>query len=693
MITLRKSIQTTALLLVILFAGISQIVAQPEPTLAWAKKVGNSGSTSSGLVTHDTNGNTYVMVSINNTSLTIAGTTVTHTSGFGKQCIIKYDASGSGIWIKEIPFVFTTSANTNPHKFLYNDGKLYLFTAYRQNGIVTDGFQFPLCQNTFAGDLVLIQMDTEDGTAEWIRTAARPGSYSTLNYDDYEIYIDQEDNIHALGLASNTFVFDTGDTLISSGNTMDVDAFHVVYDTLGNVMSAHTLGVNNTNPGNYSYEYFYMDNQKNVYRFVKDTKTFIKYNEQGDTLFEKTFTSGVAITGMTVDPWQNVFLSGYFSSSTISFDGLTTSKTGGTTDAVLIKFNSNNGNTEWLKNLGDSDCDRFDYINSDAIGNVYVLNNQYGNCAVPRKSLLVKYNNDGVKIWDKAIDVATDPGLNTSTQAMVRAGNISLSTDGGTIILTGSYRGGIELDNAVSYGGNSENMVGFVAQYGICNTPQPTLTISNTQLCQGDSVMLSVTTTPGYDYLWSNGDTTNTTIYANSSGNYSVVAIQDEECYAESQEFYITENPLPDVTVILQTSTLTAVSGNSYQWLDCDNGHTPINGANQVSFTPIHNGNYAVMVTSPEGCTDTSMCITINSVGINEMWDTELVNVYPNPAKEEINIQSTLDIQSVRILDLQGKELLQTKTDKVNISSLSTGVYLIEIHTLKGIGTKKFIKE
>src|SRR5690606_15729578 len=110
-------------------------------------------------------------------------------------------------------------------------------------------------------------------------------------------------------------------------------------------------------------------------------------------------------------------------------------------------------------------------------------------------------------------------------------------------------------------------------------------------------------------------------------------------------------------------------------------------------FSPEENGTYAVIVTTNEGCTDTSMCITINSVGINEMWDTELVNVYPNPAKEEINIQSTLDIQFVRILDLQGKELLQTKTDKVNISSFSTGVYLLEITTPKGIGTKKFIKE
>lgn len=690
MITLRKSIHTTTLLFIILFTTISKAFAQPEPILAWARTINSSGACSAGLVTYDTNGNTYVIVSFSNTSITIGGTTVTHTSSFAKHCVIKYDALGNGVWIKEIPFVFTVVGNTNPHKFLYHSGKLYLFTLYDQNNIIMDGFQFPPRPTiTGVGNPVLIQMDAEDGTTQWIRTISRPTGSKSIPVDGVEIYVDLDNKIHALGTFSDTFIFHTGDTLSNSGNPLDIDAFHAVYDTLGNVTSAHTLGVNNTNPNFYSYEYFSMDNQKNVYRFVKDTKTFIKYNEQGDTLFTKTFSSGAAITGMTVDPWQNVFLSGYFSSSTISFDGLTTSKTGGTTDAILIKFNSNDGTVEWLKNLGEPLCDRFDFINSDAMGNIYVLNNQYGGCQTPGASLMVKYSNDGDIIWQKNIN--THPGGNPALFPMVRAGNLSLSPDGGTIILTG-------------YSQFSQGLTqGFTAQYGICNTPQPTLTVSNAQFCQGDSAiaqfcqgdsaMLTVTTTPGYTYLWSNGDTTNTTIYANSSGNYSVVAIQDEECYAESQEFYITENPLPDATVILQATTLTAVSGNTYQWLDCDNSSEEINGATAVSFAPVQNGNYAVKVTSPEGCTDTSICITINSVGIDEIWDTELVEVYPNPAKEEINIQSTVDIQSVRILDLQGKELLRTKTDKVNISSLSSGVYLLEITTPNGIGTKKFIKE
>lgn len=649
------------------------VFAQPEPPLAWVKTIDNSGSLGikTGLTTFDDSGNLYVSGTLDaNITLTIDGHSVTTPAPLGGGFIAKYDPDGNCLWLKAIPFVVQISDNSNPHKFFYNNDKLYLFVCYRQNGIVMDGFSLPPCQNTFAGDLVLIQMNVTNGMAEWIRTITRPGSYSPIIPDNFEIYADQENNIHALGTASNTFIFDNGDTLISSGNTMNVDAFHAVYDTLGNIKSAHTLGVNNTNPGNYSYEYFYMDNHKHVYRFVKDTKTFIKYNEQGDILFTKTFTSGAAITGMTVDPWQNVFLSGYFSSSTMSFDGLSTSKTGGTTDAILIKFNSNNGTVEWLKNLGDPMCDRFDFINSDAIGNIYTLNNQYGNCATPGASLLVKHNNNGDIIWQK--NVNTHPGGNPALFPQVRAGNISLSPDGGTIILTGNSQF------------SSTDKKDFTAQYGMCNTPQPVITVSNTQFCERDSAMLSITTTtPGYRYLWSNGDTTNTTIYVNTSGQYSVIAIQDEECYAESQVIGITKSPIPDTTVSINGITLTAVSGYTYQWLDCNNNHTPVNGANGSSFTPEQNGMYAVRVTSSEGCTDTSACYLVNTVGLENVTNSYIA-VFPNPATGEITIQGNSKIKIVELLDLQGKQVLTATSNKIDISSLATGIYVVDVVLMNG---------
>ncbi len=58
-------------------------------------------------------------------------------------------------------------------------------------------------------------------------------------------------------------------------------------------------------------------------------------------------------------------------------------------------------------------------------------------------------------------------------------------------------------------------------------------------------------------------------------------------------------------------NTLTAPSSvDSYQWLDCENGNTPISGETNRSFTASKNGNYAVEVTG-NSCTEISNCISI----------------------------------------------------------------------------------
>lgn len=72
------------------------------------------------------------------------------------------------------------------------------------------------------------------------------------------------------------------------------------------------------------------------------------------------------------------------------------------------------------------------------------------------------------------------------------------------------------------------------------------------------------------------------------------------------------------------------------------------------------------------------------------------ITIFPNPIKSEFEIQnvSGITIESVRILDLQGKEILKTKAyGKINLSNLNSGIYLAAIETEKGTINKKIIKE
>lgn len=69
-------------------------------------------------------------------------------------------------------------------------------------------------------------------------------------------------------------------------------------------------------------------------------------------------------------------------------------------------------------------------------------------------------------------------------------------------------------------------------------------------------------------------------------------------------------------------------------------------------------------------------------------------SIYPNPTKGEINIKTDKKIKSSTILDLSGKLLLQTNSEKVNINSFMKGTYLLKVEFADGsTKTEKVIKD
>lgn len=72
-----------------------------------------------------------------------------------------------------------------------------------------------------------------------------------------------------------------------------------------------------------------------------------------------------------------------------------------------------------------------------------------------------------------------------------------------------------------------------------------------------------------------------------------------------------------DNTVMLTGKTLTvSEQGASYQWIDCDDGNAPIDGANERSFIAQTTGNYAVIITTEE-CEKTSVCTFVDVEACN----------------------------------------------------------------------------
>ncbi|OSY88218.1 hypothetical protein WH52_05390 [Tenacibaculum holothuriorum] len=79
----------------------------------------------------------------------------------------------------------------------------------------------------------------------------------------------------------------------------------------------------------------------------------------------------------------------------------------------------------------------------------------------------------------------------------------------------------------------------------------------------------------------------------------------------------------------------------------------------------------------------------------NDYTFSNAINIFPNPANDYIEINATSHIiKKIILVDLVGKEIINTTKKRINISNLPTGVYVLKItNDNNKIATKKFIKQ
>ncbi|HRO42121.1 MAG TPA: T9SS type A sorting domain-containing protein [Flavipsychrobacter sp.] len=135
-------------------------------------------------------------------------------------------------------------------------------------------------------------------------------------------------------------------------------------------------------------------------------------------------------------------------------------------------------------------------------------------------------------------------------------------------------------------------------------------------------------------------------------------------------------------TVVLSGSTLTAASATgTYQWVTCP-GYTVFTGAIGNSFTPSWSGSFALVITN-SGCKDTSDCIFVAGLDVDDTKSKAIFSIQPNPSSGVYRCVSSANIQSFTVSDVTGRVIYHAKPltmqHSFDISIEPSGVYFYSL--------------
>lgn len=152
-----------------------------------------------------------------------------------------------------------------------------------------------------------------------------------------------------------------------------------------------------------------------------------------------------------------------------------------------------------------------------------------------------------------------------------------------------------------------------------------------------------------------------------------------------------------DKSISQSLNLLTAGSDEAtYQWIKCNPFET-IAGATDQSYVAPVVGEYAVIVTEGE-CSDTSSCVYVDALSIDEFDQSLHLNLYPNPNFGQFQIsyeQTNPTVYEGRIVNALGAVVheFQLKSSPANfdLNNLPAGVYVLTIQNESSVQSYRLI--
>lgn len=698
--------------------------------LLWAKQIGGIQDDHSQAINIDHSGNIYIVGTFWGTVDFDPGSgNQNYTSNGGTDIfILKLDPNGNFLWVKQMGGSSSDGINA-----LTIDTFGNIYTTGTFQGTVDFDPSINVTNLTSNGDKdIFIQKLNAYGVFQWVKKMGGLESDAGVS-----IATDNTGNIFTTGNFKDTVDFNpnTGiNNLISSGNW---DVFIQKLDTNGNFLWAKQFGgVNNDhslslkldtsgniyttgnfkesvdfNPGTGSFNLTSIGDYDIFIQKLDNNGNFIWANRIGGISQDKCWS-------MDLDALGNIYTTGFFREA-VDFDpGLGTAflfSTSGGTDTYIQKLN-NNGELIWAKKIGGIYFDEGQEITVDNADNIYLTGDFEGVADFDPGtgiSNLTSVGNKDAYVLKLSqcypdpfdFDLAALPNL--THQCLVDTLNAPTASNGchtfsgttstsfpistlGTTVVTWTYDDG----NGTSISQNQQVIV-----TGDVTSPEPDSTSlpALSALCE----IPTVDAPTAVDNCSGALTATSSVSFplTDQSINQIVWTFDDGNGNTSTQNQAINWTTM-DLSTSLNNFTISASNSNAtYQWLNCDNGYSPISGENNASFTATANGNYAVELIE-NGCVDTSDCVSITTIGVNEFEQTIKLVVYPNPSSDVFNLtfEDIIEHGTLTITDIQGK-LVQEKTiDNTSSTSIHlkdevAGVYLLTLRTQNSQKTWELIKK
>ncbi len=311
-------------------------------------------------------------------------------------------------------------------------------------------------------------------------------------------------------------------------------------------------------------------------------------------------------------------------------------------------------------------------------GNLTIFRNEIG-APAPSFSPAAGYTGQTISISGAGLNLA-----NGITFGGMAAQSLTVSSDTSMTAVVGAGASGnvvIRLSNA-----DSILLTGFVY------LPLPSATLMGAAaLCAGskDTLLSSVASNNQWyrNGVLLSGDTSSSLI-AVDSGTYTVAGTFGGVVTPASAGITLTIIPVPPAPVVsLDTGLLVSSADSGNQWYRDTTSIIP--GANSQRYKPVSQGYYAVS-TTVDGCpSPLSAGYEYTPPPVPAPDDS--IQIAPNPTRDAITFffdPTTIYSLNIQILSLNGNLILSRNNvqngDKIDVSTLVTGVYLVRMQGNNG---------